>query len=157
MAEHKLHKFHTTKLTLDNLKRKQYPSNRFELWINQTASYISSIIFNRYIISHYQTYAGYQYASNGFDFLVKIQQTVSHLFRIISNSLINFLLPMTKNNKPHMGLSYGTTSHIFLHNFQLFPNLPKPNNQFPSCSLTNLKSLNVLSFLTEQLSNTIQL
>lgn len=124
MEEHKLHKFHTTKLIRDILKRKQYPSNGFELWINQKASHISSIIFNRYIISHYQTYAGYQYASNGFDLLVKIQQTVSHLFRIISNSLINFLLPITKNNKLHTGLSYQTTSHIFLHNYQLFPYLP---------------------------------
>lgn len=124
MEEHKLHKFHTTKLIRDILKQKQYPSNGFELWINQTASHISSIIFNRYIISHYQTYAGYQYASNGFDLLVKIQQTVSHLFRIISNSLINFLLPITKNNKLHTGLSYQTTSHIFLHNYQLFPYLP---------------------------------
>lgn len=124
MEEHKLHKFHTTKLIQDILKRKQYPSKGFELWINQTASHISSIIFNRYIISHYQTYAGYQYASNGFVLLVKIQQTVSHLFRIISNSLLNFLLPITKNNKLHTGLSYQTTSHIFLHNYQLFPYLP---------------------------------
>lgn len=124
MEEHKPHKFHTTKLIRDILKRKQYPSNGFELWINQKASHISSIIFNRYIISHYQTYAGYQYASNGFVLLVKIQQTVSHLFRIISNSLLNFLLPITKNNKLHTGLSYQTTSHIFLHNYQLFPYLP---------------------------------